>query len=57
MAYVAFRVAELAATLLYVAVPVVVLQLTERLRDGTLDATAGRQLEALFPRGTAPASS
>jgi hypothetical protein len=49
MAYVAFRVAELGATLLYVAVPLVVLQVGDRLRDGAAGATSGQQLEALFP--------
>ncbi len=49
VAYVALRVTESAATLFYVAVPLVVLQLGDRLRDGTVDLSTGAQLEALFP--------
>jgi uncharacterized protein DUF4386 len=45
MAYVACRVAELAATLVYLAVPLVVVQLG----DGSLSSSTAGNLEGLFP--------
>src|SRR4051794_14010069 len=48
-AYLALRVAEMAATLLYVAAPVVALELARGVRDGTVDAGSARQLEGLLP--------
>src|SRR4051794_4191412 len=48
MTYLAFRVGEFAATLAYVAVPLVVLQLAGGLRDGTVVGGTARQLEAMF---------
>jgi hypothetical protein len=48
MTYLAFRVGEFAATLAYVAVPLVVLQLARGLRDGTVAGATARQLEAMF---------
>jgi hypothetical protein len=49
IAYVALRAVEFAATLLYVAVPLIVLRLSDGLADGTVSPGAGRQLSALFP--------
>lgn len=48
LAYVALRSAELAATLVYLAVPLLVIQLGDGLRDGTVDASASQHLGALF---------
>jgi hypothetical protein len=49
LAYVGFRVAELAATLFYLAIPLVVIQLADGLRDGTVDGSASQDLAGLFP--------
>lgn len=49
LAYVALRAVEFAATLLYVAVPLVLLRLADGVADGSVAASTGRQLEALFP--------
>jgi hypothetical protein len=48
LAYVGFRVAELAPALLYVAAPLLVIKLADAMRDGTVDASAANQLGALF---------
>lgn len=48
LAYVGFRVAELAALLVYLAVPLLVIELGDGLRDGTVDAAAAQHLGALF---------
>ena len=48
LAYVGFRVAELAATLFYVATPLLAIQLGSGLGHGSADATAARPLEALL---------
>lgn len=48
LAYVGFRVAELAAILLYLATPLLVIKLGNGLLEGTVDASASQQLGALF---------
>jgi hypothetical protein len=48
LAYVGFRVAELAATLLYVATPLLAIQLGSTLPDGAAGASAARPLEGLL---------
>jgi hypothetical protein len=48
LAYVGFRVAELAPALLYVAAPLLAIRLGDGLRDGTVNASASQQLGALF---------
>lgn len=48
LAYVGFRVAELAAILLYLAAPLLVIKLGDGLRNGTVDASASQHLGALF---------
>jgi hypothetical protein len=48
LAYVGFRVAELAATLFYLATPLLVIELGDGLRDGSIDASASEPLGALF---------
>ncbi|MHA6783130.1 DUF4386 domain-containing protein [Pseudonocardia saturnea] len=48
LAHVGFRVAELAASLFYLAVPLLVIQLGAGLRDGTVDAAASTGLGALL---------
>jgi hypothetical protein len=48
LAYVAFRVVEFAAMLLYMAIPLVVIQIGDGLRDGTVNASAAPHLGALF---------
>lgn len=48
LAHVGFRVAELAASLFYLAVPLLVIQLGAGLRDGTVDASASTGLGALL---------
>jgi hypothetical protein len=48
MAHVGFRVAELAASLFYLAVPLLVIELGAGLRDGTIDASASTSLGALL---------
>jgi hypothetical protein len=48
LGYVGFRVAELAAVLVYLAAPLLVIELADRLRDGAVDASASRTLGALF---------
>ena len=48
LAYVGFRVAELAAILLYLATPLLVIKLGDGLRDGTVDAPAAQLLGVLF---------
>ena len=48
LAYVGFRVAELAATLLYVATPLLAIQLGSTLPDGAAGSSAARPLEALL---------
>ncbi|MDX8032087.1 DUF4386 domain-containing protein [Lentzea sp. BCCO 10_0856] len=47
LAHVGFRVAELAASLFYLAVPLVVIELGAGVRDGTIDASASTTLGAL----------
>jgi hypothetical protein len=49
IAYLALKAVEFAATLLYVAVPLVVLRLSDRVGDGTLSPSTARQLAGLFP--------
>jgi hypothetical protein len=48
LAYVGFRLAELAATLLYIATPLLVLHVGNGLQDGTVDGSASSGLAALF---------
>lgn len=48
LGHVGFRVAELAASLFYLAVPLMAIQLGTALRDGTLDAGASTGLGALL---------
>ena len=48
LAHVGFRVGELAASLFYLAVPLLVIELGARLSDGTLDASASAGLGALL---------
>lgn len=48
LAHVGFRVAELAASLFYLAVPLLVIELGAGLRDGTVDASAATGLGALL---------
>lgn len=48
LAYVGFRVAELAAILIYLAAPLLVIQLGERVHDGDVDASALQGLGALL---------
>lgn len=48
LGYVALRAVEFAATLLYVAVPLVVLRLSDRVGDGTVRPRAGGDLEGLL---------
>jgi uncharacterized protein DUF4386 len=48
LAYVALRVAELAATLFYLATPLLVIKIGDGLRDGSFDASASEPLGALF---------
>lgn len=47
LAHIGFRVAELAASLFYLAVPLLVIELAAGLRDGTVDASASTSLGAL----------
>lgn len=48
LGYVGFRVAELAAILLYLATPLLVTQIGGGLADGTVDASAGQHLGEVF---------
>jgi uncharacterized membrane protein len=48
LAYVGLRVAELAATLFYLATPLLVIKLGDELRDGSVDPAASQPLGALF---------
>jgi inner membrane protein involved in colicin E2 resistance len=48
LAHVGFRVAELAASLFYLAVPLLVIELGAGLRDGTVDASVSTSLGALL---------
>ena len=48
LAYVGLRVAELAATLFYLATPLLVIKLADGLRDGSVDPSASLPLGALF---------
>lgn len=48
LAHVGFRVAELAASLFYLAVPLLVIELGAGLRDGTVDASISTSLGALL---------
>ncbi len=48
LAHVGFRVAELAASLFYLAVPLLAIQLGTGLRDGTVDTSASTSLGALL---------
>jgi hypothetical protein len=48
LAHVGFRVAELAASLFYLAVPLLAIQLGAGLRNGTVDASASTSLGALL---------
>ncbi|QBI18502.1 DUF4386 domain-containing protein [Egibacter rhizosphaerae] len=48
LGYVGFRIAELAAILLYLATPLLVSQIGGGLADGTVDAAAGQHLGAVF---------
>jgi hypothetical protein len=48
LAHVGFRVAELAASLFYLAVPLLVIELGAGLRDGTVDDSASTSLGALL---------
>jgi hypothetical protein len=48
LAHVGFRVAELAASLFYLAVPLLAIELGTRLHDGTIDASASTSLSALL---------
>jgi hypothetical protein len=48
LAHVGFRVAELAASLFYLSVPLLAIELGTGLRDGTVDASASTSLGALL---------
>ena len=48
LAHVGFRVTELAATLFYLAVPLLAIELGAGLRDGTVDGSASSSLGALL---------
>ncbi|MGM1058968.1 DUF4386 domain-containing protein [Saccharothrix sp. Mg75] len=48
LAHVGFRVAELAASLFYLAIPLLVIELGAGLRDGTVDTSVTTGLEALL---------
>jgi hypothetical protein len=48
LAHVGFRVAEVAASLLYLAVPLMAIELGAGLRDGTVDGSASSSLGALL---------
>jgi hypothetical protein len=48
LAYVGLRVAELAATLFYLATPLLVIELADGLRDGSVDPSASQSLGALL---------
>jgi hypothetical protein len=48
LAYVGLRVAELAATLFYLATPLLVIKLGDGLRDGSVDPSASQPLGALL---------
>jgi hypothetical protein len=48
LAYVGLRVAELAATLFYLATPLLVIKLGDGLRDGSVDSSASQPLGALL---------
>ena len=48
LAHVGFRVAEVAASLLYLAVPLLAIELGAGLRDGTVDGSASSSLGALL---------
>jgi Domain of unknown function (DUF4386) len=48
LAYVGLRVAELAATLFYLATPLLVIKLGDGLRDRSVDPSASQPLGALF---------
>jgi hypothetical protein len=48
LAYVGLRVAELGATLFYLATPLLVIKLADGLRDGSVDASSSEPLGALF---------
>ena len=48
LGYVGFRVAELAGLLVYLATPLLVVEIGNALRDGTLDPAAGQYLGGLF---------
>jgi hypothetical protein len=48
LAYVALRGAELAATLVYLTVPLLVMHIGSGLQDGTIDPSASPPLGALF---------
>lgn len=48
LAYVGFRIAELAAALLYVATPLLVIKVGAAVHHGTIDAATSHQLGALF---------
>jgi hypothetical protein len=48
LAHVGFRVAELAASLLYLSVPLLAIELGAGLRDGTVDASASTSLGVLL---------
>jgi Domain of unknown function (DUF4386) len=48
LAYVGLRVAELAATLFYLATPLLVINVGNGLRDGSVDPSASQPLGALF---------
>jgi hypothetical protein len=53
LAYVGLRVAELAAILLYLATPLLVIKLGDGLRDGSVDASASQPLGALLGHNAA----
>jgi len=53
LAHVGFRVAELAASLFYLSVPLLAIELGAGLRDGTVDASDSAGLGALCRRSTA----
>jgi Domain of unknown function (DUF4386) len=48
VAYVALRVTELAATLFYVATPLLAIKVADAVRHGTVDASGAHSLAALF---------
>jgi hypothetical protein len=48
LAYVALRAVEFAAALFYLATPLVVIKLADRLRDGSVDSSASQPLGALL---------